>query len=319
MKLHKAFWLALLLWLLRPLLGHAESSVESLLVEQLKQGQVGSAVLQEKGLQQADDLFLLGWLYEQGGYGVTRDPERARRLLQQAAELGQFDAMHYCWQRCLILTDTVLEHLQQGVQQQHPQALYLQSQLGQRPGLAAPDRLLLQAARLGQRDAVNQLYTEHFIEWAKSRRSLGEAETKLKRCVGEGIGICYYLLGALFERHRDHEQALFYFRVLELVDATRFKRLLSQAHLQRLLEHLPQPRAELIQSRAASYLAQAAPTGNHRIDRFARCEGDYACAFRLSQAHPRCTLAYLHDGLLAGLESSEGYRSCLVALEPTAE
>lgn len=307
----------LLLWALGGALwslwAQADAGVDEL-VSQLKQGQVADAEL--RGVQSADGLFLLGWLYQQGSYGVGRDPQRGRELMQQAAERGQFDAMHYCWRECLDLTPEVLEQLRLGVERHQPQALYLQSQLANAGGRLTADQLLLEAARLGHPEAIGRLYADHLVTWAKQRRTLDAAVTKLQRCVAEGVTICYFLLGALYERHNDHQQALFNYQLLALVDPALYRQYLGTEQLQRLLAYLPQPSLALLQSRAASYLAQRDLSGNQQLDRFKRCGADYPCVRQLSLSDQSCVLSYFEASHLAGLRDSEGYRACQAEFAP---
>lgn len=294
----------------------ADAGVEAL-VSQLKQGQVADVELQLKGMQSADGLFLLGWLYQQGSYGVERNPQRGRALIQQAAERGQFDAMHYCWRRCLEFAPEVREQLRLGVERNQPQALYLQSRLADLAsgGLAA-DQLLLGAARLGHPEAIGRLYTAHFVTWAKQRHTLDAAVSKLQRCVTEGVTVCYFLLGALYERHNDHQQALFYYQLLALVDPALYRQYLDAGHLQQLAGYLPQPTLALVQSRAASYLAERDAGGNQQIDRFKRCGADYPCVRQLSLTDQSCVLSYFEASHLLGLRDSEGYRACQAEFSP---
>jgi len=284
------------------------------LVSQLRQGQVTETELQWKGMQSADRLFLLGWLYQQGRYGVMLDLPRGQALIQQAAEQGQFDAMHYCWQHCLELTPGVLSQLQLGSDRNQAQAQYLQSQLpvGSAAGTLSADQLLLAAARQGHPQAIGRLYVDHFVTWAEQVHTLDEAVTKLQRCVTEGVVVCYYLLGALYERHNDHQQALFYYELLALIDPALYQRYVGDAHRDRLLDYLPQQglALPLLQSRSASYLSQRDASGNQQIDRFKRCGTDYSCAFRLSQADQACLLEYFEATHLRGLRDSDGYRAC---------
>lgn len=296
----------------------------SVLVEQLKQGQVSEPALQGKGMQRADGLFLLGWLYDQGRYGVSKNPERGRELLQQAAELGQFDAMHYCWSECLTLTPAILQQLQQGVELGQPQALYLQAlylRLEQPEGvlteqvrrLGLPQALLERAAKRQHAGAIGQLYIDQFVEWARSKRGLGEAESKLERCVDEGLTVCYYLLGALYQKHGYPQRALFNYQVLSLVDPHLYQSFQVQSQLAGLLKQRPQPDFGVERSRVASYLSQRSPTGNDRIDRFQRCRlvNGLDCVERLSQAGQQCSLEYFESDLLRNLSSSSGYRRCV--------
>ncbi|MEH6471373.1 MAG: hypothetical protein V7752_08985 [Halopseudomonas sp.] len=300
-------WLCLLwLWAL-PV--QADSRLSEL-VTQLKQGQVSDAALYGKGMQSADGLFLLGWLYQQGRYGVAKDPQRGRELIQQAAEKGQYDAMHYCWSHCLELTPQVLEQLRQGVERNQLQAVYLQSQLLGNDGLQSADQLLLKAARQGHREAIGRLYANHFVDWAKQKRTLAEAEAKLQRCVDEGVTACYYLLGALYERHNNHQQALFYYQLLELVDPPLFQSYVEADHIAELLEYRPLPTLSVMRSRVASYLSQRSASGNDLIDRFQQCGADYPCIRRLSVADQQCLLSYFEASHLRDLRDSDGYRSC---------
>ncbi|MEH6824272.1 MAG: SEL1-like repeat protein [Motiliproteus sp.] len=288
------------------------------LVAQLKQGQVVDSELSLKEVQSADGLFLLGWLYQQGSYGVKPDLQRGRALLQQAAEKGQFDAMHYCWQDCLDLTPEVLEQLRLGVESNHVQALYLQSQLADVMAVdvvtaersLSADQLLLEAARQGHRDAIGKLYVDHFLGWARQKRTQAEAVAKLQRCVAEGVVVCYYLLGRLYERHNDHQRALFYYLLLQQVDPELFRGYIDAAHIAKLLAHLPQPSLALLQSRVASYLAQQPSSGNPQIDRFKRCGIDYPCIRRLARTDASCLLPYFETSYLHGLRDSAGYRAC---------
>lgn len=291
--------------------GLAETGLAEL-IAQLKQGQVADSALQLKGVQSADRLFLLGWLYQQGSYGIKPDLQRGRALLQQAAEKGQFDAMHYCWRRCLDLTPEVLEQLRLGVERNHVQALYLQSQLADTMagGALSADQLLLEAARQGHRDAIGRLYVDHFLVWAGKKRTLAEAVTKLQRCVAEGVVVCYYLLGALYERHSDHQQALFYYQVLQQVDPELYQDYIDTAHIAKLLARMPQPSLAVLHSRVASYLAQQPSSGNQQIDRFQRCGADYPCVRRLALTAPSCLLRYFEASHLQGLRDSEGYLAC---------
>tara|TARA_R110001583_G_scaffold91007_2_gene233013 strand:+ start:50 stop:952 length:903 start_codon:yes stop_codon:yes gene_type:complete len=281
------------------------------LVAELKQGQVSDPEQHLQRSQSADGLFLLGWLYQQGGYGVAKDREKSTALIQQAAEKGQLDAMHYCWRRCLDLTPEVLDQLQRAVARNQGQALYLQSQLASAAVSGrSPDQLLLDAARQGHPDAIGRLYTVHFVDWARQTRTLKEAVAKLERCVSEGVSVCFYLLGALQERHQDHQQALLYYQVLALVDPIMYRTYVDAEHLARLVQYLPQQQAAVTQSRAASYLAQLPISGNPQIDRFKRCGADYPCARRLSQNDNRCMLGYFEASHLLGLRDSPGYRAC---------
>ncbi|MFT5720365.1 MAG: hypothetical protein ACI9W6_000655 [Motiliproteus sp.] len=317
-RLGRALSLMLVLW---SFITQADAGVDEL-VAQLKQGQVADAVLQRQGMQgaqRADGLFLLGWLYRQGSYGVARDLPRGQALIQQAAELGQFDAMHYCWRRCLTLTPGVREHLRLGVERHQPQALYLQSLQSQSgvgeeaAGRLTPDQLLLGAARLGHRAAIGRLYTDYFVSWAAEPRTLDAAVTKLQRCV---LGTCYLMLGALYERHNDHQQALFNYQLLALVDPALYRHYLDAEHLQQLLARLPQPALALLQSRAASYLAERDMNGDQQLDRFKRCGADYPCVRRLSLTDPFCVLSYFEGSHLVGLRESQGYRACQAEFAP---
>ncbi len=316
---------ALLLGLLGSLLTQIAQSDDAVseLVLQLRQGSVAESALQGQGMQSADGLFLLGWLYDQGSYGVDRDMERARELLQQAAELGQFDAMHYCWGRCLTLTPEVLEQLRQGVGKSQPQALYLQSLLVA-SGLAVSEEavylsaaaLQLQAARQGSLDAMNRLYTEHFVNWAAQGHTLNEAKGKLQYCIDDGVEACFYLLGALHEQHNDHQQALFYYQVLALVDPARYQRYLSTEKIAELLSRAATPSIDVVRARAASYLAQRSPTtGSDQIDRFSYCRDaiGYRCASRLARTDSRCMLSDFSSTYLRGFRDSAGYSRCLNA------
>lgn len=316
----------------------------SVLVEQLRQGQVSEARLQGKGMQGAGSLFLLGWLYDQGRYGVAKNPERARELLQQAAELGQFDAMHYCWSDCLTLTPVVLRHLRQGVEQGQLQALYLQAlylrDVQSRDGYllaeslpqssnplsspaqsesltpAEPQELFERAAKRQHVDAMGEVYIGQFIEWAAQKRELAEAESKLQTCVGEGLTVCYYLLGALYQKHNDPQWALFYYQVLSLADPELYRRYQAQSQIDRLLAQRPQSDLGVVRSRAASYLVQRGVTGNQQIDRFQRCSlaDNLACVERVSQADQQCLLGYFAASHLKNLRNSPGYQDCIAQL-----
>jgi TPR repeat protein len=282
---------------------------EQPLVDQLKQGRLSDPALVLKGNQSADQLFLLGWLYMQGGYGVPRDEPMGRELLQQAADQGHFDAMQYCWNRCLVLTTEVVEHIKRGAAAELPQALYLQAQLA---SAAKADRLLLRAAELGHRQAIELLYSDYFVVWAKQVRTLEEAVAKLENCADEGVVFCFYMLAALHERHQDHAQALFYYQVYALADPEPYQQLHSESHLQQLLGRLPQARMDLILSRAASYLAGRPVSGNERIDRFQRCrqQAGYRCVQQLSDVDRRCLPPYTDAAQLQGWRDSPGYQRC---------
>ncbi len=289
----------------------------SALVDQLKQGQVSEPALQGKGMQSADGLFLLGWLYDQGRYGVTKNPGRAHELLQQSAELGQFDAMRYCWPRCLVLTPAVLEQLRQGVEQERPQALYLQGQYLRQQGQDQQAQVLLeQAASQHYVDAVGQRYVDQFVVWARDKRSLNEAVSRLERCVDGGLTVCYYLLAAFYQKHDDPQWALFYYQVLSLVDPELYLRYQAQSQIAGLLKLRPQPDLGVVRSRAASYLSQRGVTGNDRIDRFQRCRaaGSLECVESISQADLQCLLMDLESSLLRGLRDSVGYLNCVKRL-----
>ncbi|WP_421867110.1 hypothetical protein [Motiliproteus sp.] len=292
-----------------------DSRLQSLVV-QLQQGQVSDWAMHLKGMHSADGLFLLGWLLEGGVYGVERNPDYGHQLIQQAAEMGHLGAIDYCWQRCLELTPSIRQHLQQAAMRDQAYGLYLQSQLGATPALPSPDRMLLEAARQGHPDALGTLYVDHFVNWSRQRRSLGEAETKLKRCVDEGISICYYLLGALFERHGDHQQALLYFQILQLVDRTLFDSYVAEPHMQQLLTRVPVPARGLLRNRAATQIALRPATGNDRIDRFGQCadQAGYDCVARVSLADDQCMLSYFEHSHLSELRDSPGYRRCLEQL-----
>ncbi|RDE18348.1 hypothetical protein DV711_16965 [Motiliproteus coralliicola] len=293
----------------------AEDRLQALVV-QLQQGQVSDWAVHLKGMHSADGLFLLGWLLEGGVYGVEQDLDYGQQLIQQAAEMGHLGAIDYCWQRCLVLTPAIRQHLQQAAVRDQAHGLYLQSQLGATPELPSPDRMLLEAARQGHPDALGTLYVDHFVNWSRQKRSLDQAETKLKRCVDEGISICYYLLGALFERHGDHQQALLYFQLLQLVDRTLFDAYVSEAHMEQLMLRIPQPARGLIRNRAATQLALRAATGNDRIDRFRQCadQAGYDCVARVSRGDDRCMLSYFESSHLRELRDSPGYRRCLEQL-----
>ncbi|MFT6914804.1 MAG: TPR repeat protein [Motiliproteus sp.] len=311
---------ALGVMLLLSLSAQADAGMDEL-VSELQQGQVEDAALQLQGMQgeqRADGLFLLGWLYRQGSYGVGRDPQRGQAWIQQAAELGQFDAMHYCWRRCLTLTPGVQEQLRLGVERNQPQALYLLSLYPQELLLQSgsgeetadrltPDQLLLEAARRGHPDAIGRLYSDYFVSWAAQPRTLDAAVSKLQRCV---LGVCHLLLGTLYERHNDHQQALFNYQLLALVDPPLYRQYLDAGHLQQLLAALPPSALALVQSRAASYLAQRDTNADQQFDRFKHCGADYPCIRQLSLTDPFCMLSYFEASHLPGLRDSEGYRAC---------
>lgn len=314
--------LGLLAGMLFPPLAQAGTALPAL-VEQLKQGRVSETALQGKGMQSADHLFLLGWLYDQGSYGVPQDRSYARELLQQAAEQGQFDAMDYCWHRCLALTPEVMQQLQRGVERSHKQALYLQARVlrlrHDGSGAEAWQRselLLKGAASQGLLAASDQLFVDEFIGWSKDKRTLEQAEEKLELCIDQGRVSCYYLLGALYQRHDYPQWALFYYQVLALVDPALYRSYLSDADMDAILSQRPQPDLAIVRSRAASYLSQRSPTGNPAIDRFQVCKSSagLSCVESLSQAAEQCTLSYFEKSYLRDLPASAGYRACVAQL-----
>ncbi|MEH6649552.1 MAG: SEL1-like repeat protein [Motiliproteus sp.] len=311
----------LLTGMMFPPLAQADAAV-SALVEQLKRGQVSDIALQGKGMQRADHLFLLGWLYDRGSYGVPQNRTYARQLLQQAAEKGQFDAMDYCWYHCLTLTPEVLQQLQRGVEGSHKQALYLQARLLRLPSEnddtgQRSQSLLTSAASQGLSAASDQLFVDDFIDWSKDKRTLEQAEEKLELCVDQGRVVCYYLLGAFYQRHDYPQWALFYYQVLALVDPPLYRSYLSDADIAAIVSQRPQPNLEVVRSRAASYLSQRGPTGNPAIDRFQVCKqsAGLSCVESLSQAAEQCSLSYFENTHLRDLPASTGYQTCVAQLQ----
>ncbi len=284
--------------------------------EQLKsEGRVGAGLLPRME-QTADGLFLLGWLYEHGRYGVAANPDRARHYYQQAAERGQMDAAHYCWQRCLELTPAFVAALEQAGAASQPQALYLRSKwLAAQGGaaLAQADQLLVAAARARQPDAISELYIQHFLNWSNSRRSFPAAEAKLKRCTDEGVGACYLLLALLYQRHGYAEQALLHYLILQQLDEGLAGRYLSAAQRQALEQRLPADSLAIVQSHVATRLATHPRTGFDRLDRFRVCAttATFACIRRVAQQDSACMAGYFASTYLFEFRKTTAYRRCL--------
>jgi hypothetical protein len=178
--------------------------------------------------------------------------------------------------------------------------------------------LQLQAARQGSLAAMSRLYAEHFVNWTARGHSLSKATRKLEYCVDDGIEVCFYLLGALHERHNDHQQALFYYQVLALVNPALYRRYIATEKTAELLKRAATPSIDIVRSRAASYLVQRSPiTGNDQIDRFSYCRDaiGYRCVFRLTQTDDRCMLSYFASTYMRDFRDSLGYRRCLDPIE----
>ena len=259
----------------------------------------------------ADGLFMLGWLYEFGGYGFSVNAGLAYEYYQRAAEQGQMDAAHYCWQRCLSMTPMWLAAMKSaaggnGVDRNatsnngnatsnngnatsnngnaasnngnaasnNAQGLYLYSKwLVRQGGRALPlaDKKLLSAAKLRQPQAINELYIQHFLQWSKSKRSFPEALKKLNRCADEGVVSCYLLLGSLYQRHGFAQEALLNYLLLQQLDYGLFRNYLSASKLTELEKRLPKDSLPVVLSRAATRLSTHPRTGFDAIDRFMVC------------------------------------------------
>ncbi len=272
---------------------------------------------QLSGLEQsADGLLLLGWLYEYGSYGVPVDGERAFGYYQQAAEQGQMDAAHYCWQRCLRFTPELRAAVQRAAVTDNSQALYLSAKLAGAEGnnLQIADRQLVAAARLMHPQAISDLYIQHFLDWSSRRqRSFESARDKLQRCSDEGVIACYLLLGALFQRHGDAEASLHNYLVLQQLDYGLSRMYLSAAGLEALEQRLPTDSLPVVRSRAATRLATHPRTGFDSIDRFAVCAPDatWNCIRTVRKRDPACMLGYFSPSLLSGFRETAYYRRCM--------
>jgi TPR repeat protein len=291
----------------------AAAPVERLVTE-LAAGRVPSPTLLEALEDSGQGLFVLGWLYEQGRYGVAPDPDRARAFFARAARAGHWPVLGYCWRRCLDEDAEFRALLVAAVEGGHPEALYLQSLLLARDAAPeAADARLREAAGARHPDAIGRLYVDHFVAWAGAGHSFAAAEAKLRRCTAEGVTVCYYLLGALYERHRDTRQALWAYQVLALADPALFDAYLSPRHLEGLLARLPTGSESLVRARAASELIHHPSTGFDRIDRFRVCadQSDHGCARQLSLRDGVCVPPAGAVAAFAGFRGSPGYRACL--------
>lgn len=314
--------LALLTWMLA---AHVSAALEPL-VEQmaagarLPEGLLERAVVSstaELSVQASPaELFLQGWLLEQGVYGVAADNDTATALFQRAAEQGSLAAVAHCWTRCVELNAAVREQLDRGVVAGDAEAAYLNYRFEREQGGAVQrlDQLLLQAARGGQARAIGELYAHHFLQWAGGQHSLDEALKKLQRCRAEGVVYCYYLSGALQQRQGNSAEALLYFQQLQWIDPVLFARHLDSADLLRLQQRLPQQNAEPIRTRAAILLSTQPAVGNPRIDRFALCATarGVGCVEQLAARDARCLPEVLEQHpAFEGFRHSRGYQRCL--------
>ncbi|WP_207060838.1 hypothetical protein [Motiliproteus sp. SC1-56] len=303
-------WLVLCGWVLS---ASAMATVEEA-VEVLARGEVLSEAQRSELEADADGLFLLGWLHQQGRYGVEGDASRAQDYFLRAAAAGSADVLYYCWQRCLPSSEALERQVAAAASRDHPAALYLHAQaLSAQGRQAQADDALLAAARLRFAPALEQLYVEHFLDWSAQRRDYADAEAKLRRCADEGLVVCYYLLGSFFERHRHHDEALEAYQVLALADPELFQRYLFADQLQVLAERQPLKTMSLVRARAAMELIRHPATEFDRLARFQFCadEASYTCAVRLSAADPACLPPLLELAARQAFRASPGYGACL--------
>ena len=271
----------------------------------------------------ADGLFILGWFHEFGAYGFDVDAELAYQYYQKAAERGQMDAAHYCWQRCLNLTPAWLSAMKVvagshdvDTVRANPQGLYLYAKWLLRQGgeaLSLADKKLLDAAKLRQPQAINELYIQHFLQWSKAKRSFPEALRKLNRCADEGVVACYLLLGSLYQRHGYAQEALLNYLLLQQLDYGLFRNYLSASKLAELEKRLPKGSLPVVQSRVATRLATHPKTGFDAIDRFRVCSPNatYACIRKIVKRDPACMLSYFADSYFIGLRETSAYKNCM--------
>jgi TPR repeat protein len=287
-------------------------------VAQLKEGEGAPGLLVRFNSKSADAELLRAWLYENGRYGVAKDPDRARLLFQSAAERGQLDAIAYCYRRCVTNNALIRGQVSRAAAQGGARGLYLASlfEADGVPGavdLSAADQALVAAGQARSPEAIGRLYVSHFIDWSAGRRSFGEAERKLKRCVVEGVVDCFYLLGLLYDKHHRAGAALLYFRAWQLLAPVRFAQALGDDYLEMLEARLTQGSALLVRARAAVLLVNAPETGFDAIDRFGFCAGQATdgCVSRLSLRDGECLIPAFVHSYFSEFRRSEVYQRCL--------
>ena len=294
----------------------AVASPLSQLSERLRSGVSVDASLLEQLQTSANGMFALGWLYEHGSYGFPVRGETAYDYYQKAAEMGQMDAAHYCWWRCLHFTPELISALRLAAERQDPQGLYLYAKWLARQGgesLMVADKHLVAAAKLKQPEAISELYMQHFLQWSGVKRSFQEAQQKLHRCGNEGVVVCYLLQGALQQRHGNAEEALLNYLILQQLDYGMFRQYLSLARLSSLQQRLPKASLSVLHSRVATRLANHPATGFDVLDRFGVCSSDttYSCIRALVKRDQVCMLGYFSKREFAGFRQSAAYRDCM--------
>ncbi|MCW8884810.1 MAG: SEL1-like repeat protein [Motiliproteus sp.] len=294
----------------------AQGSPLSQLSERLRSGVPVDDGLTQQLLDSADGMFALGWLYEHGSYGFPVRGETAYDYYQRAAEMGQMDAAHYCWWRCLHFTPALIKALRLSAEKGDPQGLYLHAMWQARQSgtaLATADQNLVAAAKQKHPEAISELYMQHFLQWSGVKRSFDEAQEKLTRCADEGVVVCYLLLGALHQRHGNAEEALLNYLILQQLDYGTFRQYLSFSRLASLEQRLPSASLAVLHSRVATRLANHSATGFDVLDRFKVCASDatYSCVRALVKRDQVCMLGYFSDAEFAGFRQSAAYRDCM--------
>lgn len=270
--------------------------------------------LKQALLNDPDGQLILARFYEFGSYGFSLNGEKALSLYQQAAENGQMEAALYCWDRCLPKTTKLGEAIKEAAGGGDPTGLYLWSKwLADKGLLAESDSALVQAARAGQADAINELYLQHFMDWSANETDVDKAEVKLLRCMDEGLVTCQLLLGAFYQRYNDADKALFHYLQLVQLDYPMSRTYLYADEMDALLARMPRDSLGVLQSRVATALIGHEDTQFDAYSRFKSCghQATYSCLRKVVKRDHACMVGAFADSYFIDIRQSVAYRQCL--------
>lgn len=292
----------------------AASTVHQQVAELITNQQPITPALEQELLNDPDGQLMLARFYEYGSYGLPIDGEKALILYQRAAENGQMAAALYCWNRCLPKTAQLGEAIEKEAKADNPAGLYLWSKwLADKGRLQDADAALVQAARKGQANAINELYLQHFINWSANETDASKAEAKLLRCVDEGLVTCQLLLGAFYQRYNDADKALFHYLQLVQLDYPLSRTYLYADEMDALLNRMPSESLSVLQSRVATALIHHEKTPFDVYSRFDACahQATYACLRKVVKRDHACMIEAFAGSYFVDLRQTMAYRECL--------